>query len=230
MLSLLPSPWFFTFTLNMWCPVQILATLAGWLKVSHGSTHGGFAEFGNLYPKHCERKEEAGNLLSISTPCMSCRNIPVTKILPFLYLGNEEDSQDIGTLQSIGIDFVMNVSETAADSPHVITTHYMKIPVRDSTSENIVDWFQSAFNFIDRVRTCDGKVLVHCVGGVSRSATIAVGYVMRHMQLSLDNAYRFVKDKRPTISPNLNFMGQLLQYEKQLADNGSIKITDASNR
>ena len=79
----------------------------------------------------------------------------MTKVLPFLYLGNEEDSQDIGTLQSIGIDFVMNVSETAADSPHVVTTHYLKIPVRDSTSENIVDWFQSAFNFI-------GKTYLSC--------------------------------------------------------------------
>lgn len=46
--------------------------------------------------------------------------------------------------------------------------------------------------FADRVRTCDGKVLVHCVGGVSRSATIAVGYVMKYMHLSLDNAYRYL--------------------------------------
>ena len=47
------------------------------------------------------------------------------------------------------------------------------------------------FCFTDRVRGCDGKVLVHCVGGVSRSATIAVGYVMKHMHLPLDKAYRY---------------------------------------
>lgn len=185
---------------------------------------GGFAEFGNRFPRYCETKQETGNLRSISTPCMTGAHIPVTRVLPFLYLGSQEDSQDAETLKGFGIDFIMNVSASAADSPHVIKTHYMKIPVHDSTNENIVDWFQSAFDFIDQVQHCDGKVLVHCVGGVSRSATIAVGFVMRHLQLSLDNAYRLVKEKRPTISPNLNFMGQLLQYEHQLQEKGGIDL------
>jgi dual specificity MAP kinase phosphatase len=35
----------------------------------------------------------------------------------------------------------------------------------------------------------------------------------------LQNAYQFVKDKRPAISPNLNFMGQLVQFEKELLNN-----------
>jgi len=40
------------------------------------------------------------------------------------------------------------------------------------------------------VKESDDHVLVHCVGGVSRSATIAIAYVMKHFSLSLDNAYR----------------------------------------
>ena len=39
---------------------------------------------------------------------------------------------------------------------------------------------------------------------------------MQHKQWDLATAYDFVKQKRPCISPNLHFMGQLLEFEKTL--------------
>ena len=43
---------------------------------------------------------------------------------------------------------------------------------------------------------------------------------MKQMGYDLTNAYDFVKNKRPCISPNLHFMGQLLEFQKQLCSNG----------
>jgi len=39
---------------------------------------------------------------------------------------------------------------------------------------------------------------------------------MKHMSLSLNDAYDHVKRSKPDISPNFNFMGQLLDFEQTL--------------
>lgn len=41
---------------------------------------------------------------------------------------------------------------------------------------------------------------------------------MKTMQWDLTRAYEFVKERRPCISPNLHFMGQLLEFQKQLQE------------
>lgn len=77
---------------------------------------------------------------------------------------------------------------------------------------------------LDSVRAKNGCVFVHCHAGISRSATISISYVMKMMNWELSRAYEFVKQKRPCISPNLHFMGQLLEFEKQLKEKRDSKI------
>lgn len=57
---------------------------------------------------------------------------------------------------------------------------------------------------------------MHCLAGISRSVTVTVAYLMQKMNLSLNDAYDFVKRKKSNISPNFNFMGQLLDFERTL--------------
>ena len=59
-------------------------------------------------------------------------------------------------------------------------------------------------------------MFLHCYAGVSRSPTVCIAYLMRAHQWSLSQAYDYVKSRRPHISPNLHFMGQLVAFQKQL--------------
>lgn len=70
--------------------------------------------------------------------------------------------------------------------------------------------------FPDEGRVKEEGVLVHCLAGISRSVTITMAYLMYKMSLSLNEAYDIVRAKKANISPNFHFMGQLLDFERQL--------------
>lgn len=42
----------------------------------------------------------------------------------------------------------------------------------------------------DKAKVSNSRVIVHCLAGISRSATIAIAYIMKTMGLSSDDAYR----------------------------------------
>lgn len=77
----------------------------------------------------------------------------------------------------------------------------------------------------DHVKQSGGKVLVHCEAGISRSPTICMAYIMRTERLQLEEAFDIIKKRRPFISPNFSFMGQLLQFESEVLSSAPAHVT-----
>lgn len=195
-----------------------LSVLLGKLEKLFRHVHllsGGFYEFSSYFPGLCEGKASVVPTC-ISQPCLPVSSVGPTRILPHLYLGCQRDVLNKELMQQNEIGFVLNASNTCPKPDFICDSHFLRVPVNDSFCEKILPWLDKSVDFIEKAKASNGRVLVHCLAGISRSATIAIAYIMKRMDMTLDEAYRFVKEKRPTISPNFNFLGQLLDFEKKI--------------
>jgi len=74
----------------------------------------------------------------------------------------------------LGITHVLSVCPEYPAEPE--DSHHLCIPVQDSEFENLLVHLPIACRFIQDALDAGGKVLVHCVMGVSRSATVVCAY------------------------------------------------------
>jgi len=92
----------------------------------------------------------------------------------------------------------------------------LNLNIVDDEDADIYSLFQQCFDFIEKARQSNHRVLVHCFQGVSRSATIILAYLLQSKAYSnLEDAIADVKFKRPLIRPNDGFKSQL---KKLVAD------------
>ncbi|THH10301.1 hypothetical protein EW146_g8411 [Bondarzewia mesenterica] len=104
-----------------------------------------------------------------------------------LYIGNLSSAMTLDIHPELGITHLVSV---CPDYPSQGPDH-LTIPVQDSEHEDLLIHFPKACRFIQTVLDEGGKVLVHCVMGISRSATVISAY------------------RRPQVQPNYGFIKQL---------------------
>eukprot|EP01098_Paradermamoeba_levis_P016937 TRINITY_DN943_c0_g2_i1.p1 TRINITY_DN943_c0_g2~~TRINITY_DN943_c0_g2_i1.p1 ORF type:complete len:211 (-),score=42.53 TRINITY_DN943_c0_g2_i1:177-809(-) len=103
---------------------------------------------------------------------------------------------------------------------------YFRIPIDDSPRVEIQKHFDEAHNFLQKVHESRGTCLVHCQAGISRSSTITISFLMRHLKLPLNDAFQLTKSRRDVVSPNLGFILQLIEFEKVLFGSSSFDFRD----
>lgn len=136
---------------------------------------------------------------------------PPNEILPYLYIGSY-NSINTAKLNTIGIKYIIVAGEECIRHEH-LNFNYIHINLKDDVGEDITIYLNSAIDFIDHALLNNGKVLVHCYEGKSRSATIVIAYLMIKKNMSFDEAYKFVKDKHAKTNPNRGYLRQLRNTE-----------------
>ncbi|XP_068424785.1 dual specificity protein phosphatase 13A-like [Clinocottus analis] len=146
---------------------------------------------------------------------------PVDEVWPNLYIGNVAIAQNRKKLDKLGITHVLNAAHSKQGSIgdqsfYGNTCVYFGIPAEDSEHFDLSHYLKLAADFIHKaLKSKDGKVLVHCIMGMSRSATLVLAYFMLRQRLPLRDALRHVVQKR-AIYPNRNFLSLLLKLDEQL--------------
>lgn len=168
--------------------------------------------------KSCENREKE------SQESQQIRFPGISEILPSLYLCGAGVAIP-SVMEKLNIKFVINVAPELPDTPLPDTKPlYLRVNVVDRRESNLKTYFNEISDFIEEVRQTDGKTLVHCVAGVSRSATLCIAYLIKHLGMSLRDAYHHIKNIRPQIRPNIGFFQQLMDYEEELRGEKTVKM------
>src|SRR3990167_8078048 len=131
-----------------------------------------------------------------------------------IFVGDQTSATNKNIVDQLNIKYIINLAY-----PHVKYNHdgikQMNINIDDHPSSNIRQHFQQTRNFIDNGVDNGNNVLIHCAAGISRSATIAIDYLMHKLKMPYDNAFQLVKNRRNIINPNDGFKQQLRSHVTQ---------------
>ncbi|CAF1643073.1 unnamed protein product, partial [Adineta ricciae] len=93
---------------------------------------------------------------------------------------------------------------------------YLLIPAKDHISQDILQYASQCNDFIHNARLNQGKVLIHCVEGKSRSPSIACMYLMTITGITWSDMINSLRGVRTLVDPNFAFQKQLKYFYEQL--------------
>jgi predicted protein tyrosine phosphatase len=94
------------------------------------------------------------------------------------------DAADIDRLRALGITHVLNVAiDLDMSVPAAAGLVCKHLPLADTETEDIYAHFPAACDWLHAAHAAGGRVLVHCLYGLSRAPTIAIAYLL-HRELA----------------------------------------------
>lgn len=99
--------------------------------------------------------------------------------------------------KKLGVGVEINLSQEDNElPPKKGVSSYTWLPVADGAAPTQAQLAMGT-SIINSAVNSGLKVYVHCRNGHGRSPTLVVAYLVKYRGMSLDDAYRFIKEKRP---------------------------------
>uniref|UniRef100_A0A1I8AUM0 Tyrosine-protein phosphatase domain-containing protein n=1 Tax=Steinernema glaseri TaxID=37863 RepID=A0A1I8AUM0_9BILA len=144
----------------------------------------------------------------------------ISRIRPYLYLSG------IGPLSPQNLQKFSCVINCIAGFRHVAPSHLtvLHIPIEDEESTDLAPYWQLVFQTIEANKKLNGKVLIFCGMGISRSPTFVMAYLVCIERMSLLDAYKYIQARRNIVCPNIGFFRQLIELEEKISGKRTVSI------
>lgn len=121
----------------------------------------------------------------------------ISEVLPYLYLCGAGVAIPC-FISKLEVTCVINAAPELPDTPLPEDSKpiYLQIPVLDKGDLDLKCYFDEVADLIEEVRQMKGKCMVHCVAGVSRSASLCLAYLMKYLKMGLRDAFSLVRTVR----------------------------------
>lgn len=169
------------------------------------------------------------------------------EIIPNLYLGSIESSQNFNFIQDNNISIIINCSKDIVDSfslnllkpieeapidvqnwlyKNSFYIKYYRIPVDDNGKEqeieNFYEYAIKLLYIINNEYKKGKKILVHCLAGNQRSAAFICAIIMLYKNISLTDGIKLLLEKKPNVfffGSKINFIKSLVKIEDYIKKN-----------
>jgi len=124
-------------------------------------------------------------------------------------------------MTKLGITHMVSVMEHTPTTMPDVVRHI--VPIADRWNADILNHLDGTTEFIRSAlaENEENRVLVHCLQGISRSATVVCAYVIAQAAdgMTAAEAIDLVRAKRSIICPNDGFRAQLAVYSERFVGN-----------
>ena len=141
-----------------------------------------------------------------------------TYIKDKIYLGSAFNAATKSTLESLNIKYIINVTDKI-ENYFPNSYEYESYLIEDNDQQHIIPYLEASYKKIKKFQEKNnGNILVHCVMGASRSASIVCYYLMREYNLDPKEIYNAMKLKRECVNPSHTFYSNLNHEYKRLLE------------
>lgn len=126
----------------------------------------------------------------------------IQEIIPSVFISNFFGARNKTKLINAGITHIV-VCAQELDCCFPESYQYLQLPLADNPSQSIKHLFDSTNEFISHaLEKDDNKVLIHCAGGGSRSASMLLAYLISSVQIddarfTLESGLTHMRSIRP---------------------------------
>ena len=124
-------------------------------------------------------------------------------MFPNVYVANYSTSTNLELLQDLGITHIITVIPSF-NPPFLDKFKYLHIEAYDDEWQDMISFFKETNSFIENCLVNNGKVLIHCMVGRSRSMTIFLAFLINMVRGKCQNFdYNNIKIKGNDSKSNL---------------------------